>query len=283
MGYDRLHGLPGHFPVVQCLQCGGAYLAERPLDLAAYYPAETYAAYDGDAKHFSRAPGRGQGLAQRRQWLMTLKPGGGRLLDVGCGSGDFLDLLRRVPGWRVAGLEPSPAAVEHARAVRALDVTMGELPQSHWPPASYDSIMMWHVLEHVPNPALVLAEVRRLLRPGGVFVLAVPVADSAEARCFGPAWAGYDVPRHLMTFTRSNVAQLLTQAGFRVEEHFGVIQGFASLRLSLRWWLAEKGVRAVSLQALITALALPPVFAYVRGRDGKRVSVATMAAHLQGD
>ena len=216
IGHDRLHNLPGRFPVARCLGCGSAYLTERPANLTQYYPPESYAAYAGREHHFSRAPGRGQGLAQRRQLLERLKPRGGRLLDVGCGSGDFLAVMQKVPGWQVAGLEPSPQAAEHARATHSLDVTVGEFPQSHWPAASYDVIMMWHVLEHVPAPKQVLVEVRRLLKHDGVFVVAVPVADSAEAQLFGPAWAGYDVPRHLMTFTRASVTRLLEQAGSRL-------------------------------------------------------------------
>lgn len=279
VGHDRLHGLPGQFPVARCLGCGSAYLTERPANLALYYPPESYAAYAGRERHFSRAPGRGQGLAQRRQLLERLKPKGGRLLDVGCGSGDFLVVMQKVPGWQVAGLEPSPQAAEHARATHSLDVTVGELPQPRWPPATYDVIMMWHVLEHVPAPKQVLAEVRRLLKPDGVFVAAVPVADSAEAQLFGPAWAGYDVPRHLMTFTRASATSLMMQAGFRVEEHFGVIQGLASLRLSLGWWLAQQGVSSTGLHRLLTLTLLPFLFLYLRWRAGRRVSVAVMVAH----
>lgn len=279
IGHDRLHNLPGQFPVAKCLGCGSAYLAERPVNLALYYPPESYAAYSGRERHFSRAPGRGQGLAQRRKLLERLKPNGGRLLDVGCGSGDFLAVMQKVPGWQVAGLEPSPQAAEHARATHALDVTVGELPQPHWPAATYDVIMLWHVLEHVPAPKQVLAEARRLLKPDGIFVVAIPVADSAEAQLFGPAWAGYDVPRHLMTFTRTSVARLLEKAGFRVKEEFGVIQGLASLRLSLGWWLAQHGVSSTSLHRLLTLALLPFLFIYLRWRAGRQVSVAVMVAH----
>jgi len=187
--------------------------------------------------------------------------------------------MRHVPAWKVAGLEFNPVAVEYARQVRGLDVYTGELPQLDWPAATYDVITMWHVLEHLPDPIRVLAEVRRLLRPDGLFIVAVPMRDSAEAQFFGPTWAGYDVPRHLITFTRLSLTQLLTQAGFRVEEHFGVIQGFASVRLSLRWWLVEKGFRGPLMHWLSAAL-LPFLFVYFRWRSGKKLGVATMVARL---
>lgn len=278
IGYDRLHNLPGQFPVAKCLRCGSTYVTERPANLAQYYPPESYAAYAGPERHFSRAPGRRQGLVQRRKLLERLKPNGGRLLDVGCGSGDFIAMMQRVSGWQVTGLEPSPQAAEHARATQSLDVNVGELPQPLWPAASYDVIMMWHVLEHVPAPKQVLAEVRRLLKPDGIFVVAVPVSDSAEAQLFGPVWAGYDVPRHLMTFTRTSVMHLLTQAGFRVKEHWGAVQGLASLRLSLGWWLTQQGLSSTWLHRLITLTVLPFLFLYLRWRVGYQVSVAVMVA-----
>lgn len=282
VGHDRLHNLPGRFPVVRCLDCGGAYLAERPVDLTPYYPSESYAAFNGGKPHFSRAPGRGYGLAQRCRLLKTLKPEGGHLLDIGCGSGDFLAAMNKIPNWQVAGLEPNLPAAQYARTVHSLNVTTGELPQSNWPEAMYDVVTMWHVLEHLCNPRLALLEVNRLLKPNGICVLAVPVDDSMEARVFGKAWSGYDVPRHLTTFTRASLIQMLARSNFHAEEHVGTIQGFASLRLSLAWWFAERGLVDNWLYQLASLILFPGLYVYLRYYDGRRVSTGVFVANRFG-
>src|SRR5262249_16711737 len=146
--------------------------------------------------------------------LEQMKPRGGLLLDVGCGAGDFLTVMRDRPGWQVFGLEQNPTASRYARERRGLHVKHGEFPCPALRNGCYDGIKMWHVLEHVGSPPDVLAEARRLLKPDGVLVVGVPVADSLEARWFGPYWAGYDVPRHLVTFTRSSLMRLVRKAGF---------------------------------------------------------------------
>jgi hypothetical protein len=100
-GYDHLHDKPGRFPVARCLNCETVYLMRRPAALGLYYPADAYAAYDGAASrhHFSWAWWRNYGLAQRQRLIQALKPKGGRLLDIGCGAGDFLSVMQSAQ-WR---------------------------------------------------------------------------------------------------------------------------------------------------------------------------------------
>ncbi len=284
-GVDRLHGLPGIFPVVRCLNCGSAYLARRPADLAAYYPADSYAGYAraGRNPHYSCAPGRRYGLRRRRQLLESLRPEGGLLLDVGCGAGDFLALMRGRPGWQVMGIEPSAEAVLFAQDVLGLDVRRGQLSCPDLPTGQFDVITLWHVIEHVPNPHEVLNEVGRLLKPDGVCVIGVPVLDSVEADWFGPSWAGFDVPRHLVTFTRSSLAQIVRQAGLNVEERVGIVQSFASLRLSLLFWLEARGGLWSRWRRALSRLLLPVLFLYLRLRSGRRLSVSVFVLRPIGE
>lgn len=277
-GSDRLHGLPGRFPVVHCTSCGSRYLAQRPVEPDAYYPPDSYAAYDGVAGHHSRATGRSYGLWQRQKLMEALKPAGGMLLDVGCGAGDFLAQMNNLLGWQVAGLEPSAEASRYACEVRGLNVRRGVLPCSDLADRAYDAITLWHVLEHVPNPVDVLADVRRLLKPDGVLVVSVPAADSWEAMWFGEDWAGYDVPRHLVTFTRSSLEQFGHRAGFRTEERRGIVQGFASLRLSLSIRLERKGGLWRRWRGVLVPMLLPALFVYMRLRSGGRLGVAVFVA-----
>lgn len=279
-GWDRLHGLPGSFPVVRCLNCKSSYLVRRPADLASYYPADSYAAYEGAGmnRHYSRAPGRGYGLRRRRELLRSLKPGGGTLLDVGCGTGDFLVVMRDRPDWRVEGLEPSSDASRYAREVRGLSVRQGMLPLSDLPGHYYDVIMMWHVLEHIPDLVAALEEVRRLLRIGGLLVVAIPAVDSLEANLFGQYWAGYDVPRHLVAFSRSSLRDFLIRSGYSVEERRGVVQGFASLRLSMNLWLRERGTVWRRWSRMATWISMLPLYLYMRWRGGHSSSVAVFVA-----
>jgi SAM-dependent methyltransferase len=139
---------------------------------------------------------------------------GGRLLDVGCGSGAFVRTMAEL-GWRAEGIDPDPAAVASARAA-GLAVTAGTLEaiddSEHG--GAYDAITFSHVIEHLHDPAADLERARRLLRPGGMLWIATPNLESLGHRRFGRDWAGLDPPRHLVLFTRASLERLLRGAGF---------------------------------------------------------------------
>jgi SAM-dependent methyltransferase len=139
--------------------------------------------------------------------------GRGRLLDFGCGSGAFLDRMRR-HGWQVTGVEVSDTVAQRARGQLGVPVLAGSLPNAELDDASYDLVTMWHSLEHVHAPLPVLCEASRLLGPGGKLVLAVPNLESAAFRWCGAAWVGLDLPRHLTHFTPHTLCLMLDRAGF---------------------------------------------------------------------
>jgi SAM-dependent methyltransferase len=212
-------------------------------------------------------------LRRRWQLLSDLKPAGGHLLDVGCGSGDFLAFVQAAGRWKISGLEPNAAAARAAREGRGLNVKIGQLPDATLPARSFDVITLWHVLEHVPNPAVVLADVRRLLKPEGVLIVGVPLGDSVEANWFKANWAGYDVPRHLVTFTHASLSEFAQRHGFYLEEQRGIVQGISSLRISLGMWLGQRDGVWRRLRRLWLMLLLPPLYLILRLRSGSRVSV----------
>lgn len=142
--------------------------------------------------------------------------GQGRLLDFGCGSGEFLRLMSS-RGWSVTGLDSSSRAVDRIRQELGLNALVGSLPHLDLEPESFDVITMWHALEHVHEPVALLREARKLLAPGGKLVIAVPNIDSWPFRWFGRHWYGLDLPRHLTHFTAASLLQMLQRSGFATE------------------------------------------------------------------
>jgi 2-polyprenyl-3-methyl-5-hydroxy-6-metoxy-1,4-benzoquinol methylase len=144
--------------------------------------------------------------------FLTARPGG-RLLDVGCGSGDWIMFMRGL-GWQVSGNDFDANAVKTARD-RGLDVECASLEQQNHADASFDAVTLSHVIEHVPNPIQTLVECRRILKPGGRLVLFTPNASSLSHRVFKQDWRGLEPPRHLHVFSTESMRPLLERAGFR--------------------------------------------------------------------
>jgi 2-polyprenyl-3-methyl-5-hydroxy-6-metoxy-1,4-benzoquinol methylase len=136
----------------------------------------------------------------------------GRLLDLGCGSGDLLGRMRSF-GWQVEGLDVDPAAVEAARR-RGFKVRIGSLHEQKFSDAGFDAVVMSHVIEHVHWPRELLTEVRRILKPGRRLVIATPNARSLGHRLLGSRWPFLDPPRHLQVFTPRALESLVLAAGF---------------------------------------------------------------------
>jgi SAM-dependent methyltransferase len=234
---------PGTWTLVRCSGCGSAYLDPRPsqetIELAyrSYYthgsgaPPPVGRLRRGLANDYLRArwgygeepavpggrliprvaPSRGA-LVDREIRHLPAKPGG-RLLDVGCGSGAFLAQMTEL-GWRTQGIDPDPAAVGRAREA-GLDVTQATLADldSDEHAGAYDAITLSHVIEHLHDPGGDVRRITRLLRPAGLLWVATPNLEALGLRRFGRDWLGLDPPRHLVLFTRASLEGLLRQAG----------------------------------------------------------------------
>jgi len=136
----------------------------------------------------------------------------GRMLDLGCGSGELLGRMRAL-GWRAEGIDVDPAAVAVARR-RGFKAKIGSLHEQKFPAASFDAVVMSHVIEHVHHPLELLKEVRRILKPGRRLVIATPNARSLGHRMLGSRWPFLDPPRHLQVFTPRALKSLVLAAGF---------------------------------------------------------------------
>jgi len=140
---------------------------------------------------------------------------GGRLLDVGCGNGSFIARMHEL-GWDVAGTDVDADAVRRARLDSGLDVYEGTLEGARFPVGSFDVVTLTHVVEHVDDPVALLAECRRILRPGGRVVATTPNVESWGHAIFGAAWRGLEPPRHLMLFSVRTMAVCARRAGLRI-------------------------------------------------------------------
>jgi 2-polyprenyl-3-methyl-5-hydroxy-6-metoxy-1,4-benzoquinol methylase len=211
--------------VVVCVECGlgrldPALSSER---IRALYPDEYYGEPGRKFQPVIEGLVRAVG-ARHISFLSRDLPAGARILDVGCGRGVTLGALAE-QGFAVYGLEIS---AEAARGVdpRA-DIRIAEkLQDAEYRAASFDQIIIWHVLEHLKDPAGTLREAHRILKPGGRLIVAVPNFSSLQARCTGAAWFHLDLPRHLYHFPLPALRRLLTQTGFRVRSvhHFSLCQ-----------------------------------------------------------
>ncbi len=173
--------------------------------------------------------------AERRVRHLALPTGGGRLLDIGCGNGDFLHLIRQA-GWNVSGIDPDPQAVAACQSV-GLDVRQGFVEDGLFEPNTFDAVTMSHVIEHLHQPTQTLAKVRQLLKPGGTLWIATPNVESASFERFGRNWLGLDPPRHLVLFTPDSLLKLLHEAGFETGK-----QPFRSTRSSRPMYEASAAI-----------------------------------------
>ncbi len=214
--------------VLRC-GCGLVFVTPQPPRpaLEAAYDAAYYAPWASQAA-------RAAIWTRRLETIARLAASPGRLLDVGCATGEFLGLARE-RGWEVQGTELSPYAVKVARAA-GLPVTPGELWEAALPAEAFDVVTCWHVLEHVTDPRRVVREIRRTLRPGGVLVLATPNLDDRVFRAVYRLIRGrrpslYQPDEreiHLFHFAPATLRRLVAAAGLDVLE-IGFDRGAAAV------------------------------------------------------
>jgi SAM-dependent methyltransferase len=213
---DRFSG--ESFQYVRCHQCGLIYLHPRPTPakLVDYYPKnyEAYYTLDDRVSRFERWKHK-RGLDVQLNFVERHTASRGRLLDVGCGAGNFLNHAKN-RGWTVSGIEWVDYAAELARKQSTLPIYSGSLETAPLSPGSQDVITLWDVLEHLPDPMRAVQVCYRLLAPQGLLFFSIPNLASFSRSWFGQNWIGWDAPRHLYLFDDSVVQTLLVQNGFQL-------------------------------------------------------------------
>lgn len=231
---DKFSIAEDEFNVVECRRCALLYVNPRPTqdEIGKFYP-ETYS-----WKETLGAP------SFLKRWVRKLEKGYryhllkdevskivkltgrsfGKVLDVGCGTGDRLDALRSI-GFETYGVETSDSA-DYAKRHLKLNVKKGDLVSAHFPDKFFDIVTLYNVLEHTHDPLRVCEEIHRILKEDGFLVIQVPNKDSLQYKIFKERWAAFDVPRDLYYFSTHTLSSLLKKAGFKVTkvDHF------------MNWW-----------------------------------------------
>ncbi len=192
------------------------YPQPEPALLPTYYDSEDYISHtDSKRSVFEKIYHVVKNISiKSKVKLINLEAASkGNLLDIGAGTGDFLAFANS-KGWNTLGIEPNDKA-------RNIAISKGVAFKSDTkdiPDASFDVITMWHVLEHVPDLDNQLGELRRLLKPNGTLVIAVPNFKSFDAKHYGKFWAAYDVPRHLWHFSKRSIELLGAGHGLQLRK-----------------------------------------------------------------
>ncbi|CCH56603.1 Methyltransferase type 12 [Fibrisoma limi BUZ 3] len=206
------------FNIQQCKQCGFRFTNPRPEAevVGKYYKSADYVSHNDTGAGLINSAYRlvrNYTLRTKLSLINKLHGKPGHILDVGCGTGAFLNTCKQ-GDWQVSGTEPDQDA--RAIAVQKLgNVIKPSLNELEIKP-TFDIITMWHVLEHVSELNQTIDELKSLLTKNGSLVIAVPNSNSYDAQYFGQFWAAYDLPRHLYHFTPKTIESLFNKHGFRL-------------------------------------------------------------------
>lgn len=205
------------FELFQCDHCGLVFTVPRPTPevIGNYYKSDEYYSHQQNSKGFiPKIYERVKSINLRGKVAMaTSDMVKGRLLDIGCGVGDFLLQVKKL-GWEVMGIEPSEQASNIAQS-RLGFAPLKPMDYEKLPDHSFDVITMWHVLEHVDDLKSQTKELNRLLRPGGRLIIALPNYQSFDCQYYSDKWAAWDVPRHLNHFTHDCLQGILNANDFK--------------------------------------------------------------------
>ena len=208
------------FPIVSCEKCGFHFTNPIPPkdEIGGYYKGEAYVSHSSSSKGLiNRLYGvvRKRTLQQKVSWVKKYTSGI-QLLDVGCGTGHFLNAAR-MGGYTITGIEPDEDA--RSFALRENDVeTLNQAALYELSAHSFDAITMWHVLEHVYDLRKDVERLTQLVKPGGTIFIAVPNMGAFDAQYYKSFWAAYDVPRHLYHFQEKDIRSLFNDFDFDVVE-----------------------------------------------------------------
>lgn len=184
--------------------------------LPSYYESEDYISHTDSkrtlfekAYHFVKK----NALKNKVNLISTLIPKKGIVLDIGSGTGDFL-MTAKNKGWNIKGLEPN----SKAKQIAISKGVVFEDALENIADNSIDVITMWHVLEHVPNLEEQFTQLKRIVKPNGYIVIAVPNYKSFDAKYYKSFWAAYDVPRHLWHFSKTAIQKLSSDFDLQLEK-----------------------------------------------------------------
>lgn len=227
---DRMFGGNKIFNYFECKHCSVCFLYPQPSfkELRKYYPSSKYYSYSNSNKkdffgtirtYLIRSYYRENFFSKLFSFFVANVPAIpsapiGRILDVGCGSGETLSLLKET-GWSVYGVDLDKRAIDVARK-RGITAKIGGYEAIESFPQNYfNAVRLYHVIEHIDDPLAALRLIYSRLKPGGQLIMGAPNYDSVVRKIFGSFWYNLDAPRHLFLFSPENLTTLGKRSGFR--------------------------------------------------------------------
>ena len=238
-------------PITQCEECGLGQADPDGFDPGSYYTADYFNGQhsDGYADYVGAEPVLRREFARTVSFIRKLAPGG-RLLDIGCAYGFFLQEAR--PYYEVAGIELAAEAAAHCRR-HGLDVISGIADAPTLARlGTFDVITMFDVIEHLPEPDGVLALAARHLKPGGIMVVTTGDFGSLTARVMGPKWRLMTPPQHLWFFTRDSIRAMGESVGLTMADfaHPGKVVPLSLIVFQLRRMLGLRNALAAGASGI---------------------------------
>lgn len=266
------------YDIFECVECKIAMIHPLPSDdyLAKLYSDGNYRTQEGKRFGFIIESLIHLGRIKKRRRINQFVKSG-EILDIGCGRGLFLDVMRR-GGWKTIGTELNEITASYASKAYGLKILPGDITQHQLPGESFNAININQVLEHLKNPHEVIEECYRLLRKGGVLIISVPDLSSLQFTIGKENWFLLDLPFHLFHFTEKGLSRLLHKNNFKVKrikrfslEHspFGWLQtllNISRIRFNLLYDLLKTSelrggeMRSIKLTGIVATLLLLPIY-----------------------
>lgn len=239
-----LHSLGEEGNIVKCRECKLVYRNPRPTqrEIDQWYEQDFHLAeyktlygveYAQDRESISK-------IAQQRMKVINSLTKPGRILDVGCAAGFFLDVAR-TQGWEPFGVEVSPYIAKFAREQMKLNVFQGELHKAKFQDNFFTATTIWYVLEHTQNPPAILKEMARVTKVGGIVAVSCPNIGGTYYRFCTSEWLKEQPPlHHFYDFSAKTLSKMMENAGLRVEKvtYGGKIFSIGKFTLRSKWeWL----------------------------------------------
>ncbi len=283
--YSTYDIFDNHYQMVSCSSCKSVFLTPNPTDelLAKAYDDSYYGGSDEDEK-FEGFIEKGLDYfrKQRAKKVAGLINNSGRVLDIGCGNGQFLEQVKDFGQIEIFGTEMQGSSAQRAMKIEGLSLQIGELLEENYAKDYFDVVTMFHVFEHLKNSKQYIDIIDNILVKNGHLVISFPNIDSWQASFFKGKWLHLDPPRHLFFFTPKVFKALMDKRGYQlIEEHyfsieqnpFGAIQSWLNLLHKKRELLFEslkgnkdyaKGTNSIilSLEKLLF-IVLTPLFIVV--------------------
>ncbi len=209
------------FTLIENIKFGYLETTPQPKieDLPKYYKSEDYISHTNTKRNWFEKTYhkvRNITLKQKLNLINSFKTEDKSLLDIGCGTGHFLEICKN-NGWKVTGIEPEKKARDKANLLIKNKVFNSD-KLKNLPKESFDIITLWHVLEHLPNLEEQVKLIHSLLKTNGTLIIAVPNYNSFDAKHYKSNWAALDVPRHLWHFNKKSIDLLGQSVGFKLKE-----------------------------------------------------------------